>query len=106
VKAYKDRGIAFYAINVGEPPGEVRRFTAKSPLASTVLLDPRSRASAALRITELPAVVIVGPDNNVRSILHGAVKKLPGELAGQIDALLGSPTKTARRPGEPSGRQK
>jgi len=106
VKAYKDRGIAFYAINVGEQPGEVRRFTAKSPLASTVLLDPRSRSSAALRIIELPAVVIVAPDNTVRSILHGAVKKLPGEIAGQLDALLNSSAKTARRPGETTGRQK
>jgi thiol-disulfide isomerase/thioredoxin len=106
VKAYKDRGIAFYAINVGESPGEVRRFTAKSPLASTVLLDPRSRTTSALRISELPAVVVVSPDNTVRSILHGTAKKLPAELAGQLDALLNSSATTARRPGETTGRQK
>jgi len=26
VTAYKDRGVAFYAVNVGQSPGEVRRF--------------------------------------------------------------------------------
>jgi thiol-disulfide isomerase/thioredoxin len=106
VKAYKDRGAAFYAINVGEPPGQVRRFTAKSPLASTVLLDPRSQTSAALHVTELPAVVVVSPDNTVRAILHGPTKTLQGELAGHLEALLGSSAKTARRPGETGGRQK
>ena len=106
VKAYKDRGAAFYAINVGEPPGQVRRFTAKSPLASTVLLDPRSQTSAALHVTELPAVVVVSPDNTVRAILHGPAKKLQGELAGHLESLLNASAKTARRPGETGGRQK
>src|SRR5262249_26462391 len=71
VAAYKDRGVAFYAVNVGEQPGAVRRFTAKHPLVSAVLLDPRGTASSALHVTELPAVAIIAPDNTVRAILHG-----------------------------------
>jgi peroxiredoxin len=98
VAANRDRGIAFYAINVGEPPGDVRRFTAKSPLVSTVLLDPRGQASSALRITELPAVAIIGPDNTVRAILHGTAKELQSELAAQLETLVSAAT--ARRPGE------
>jgi peroxiredoxin len=107
VKAYKDRGVAFYAVNVGEPPGAVRRFTAKSPLQSTVLLDPRGRASSALRVTELPAIAIVGPDNKVRAILHGGAKVLQGELTEELETLLSeSSTNTARRPGEAVGQPK
>jgi thiol-disulfide isomerase/thioredoxin len=101
VAAYQGRGVRFYAVNVGEPPGAVRRFTAKSPLVSTVLLDPRSQLASALRVRELPAVAIVGPDNTVRAILHGTAKELQGELASQLQTLLAAPaSKTARRPDE------
>jgi thiol-disulfide isomerase/thioredoxin len=100
VAANKDKGIAFYAVNVGEQPGDVRRFTAKSPLGSTVLLDPRGKASTALRVTELPAVAILSPDNNVRAILHGTAKELQGELTAQLESLLSATATTAQRPGE------
>src|SRR5262245_21905404 len=68
VAEYKDRGVTFYAVNVGEQPGVVRRFMAKHALVSTVLLDPRAGASSALRIAELPAVAVVAPDNTVLAI--------------------------------------
>lgn len=101
VKAYKSKGVAFYAVNVGEQPGTVRRFTAKSPLASTLLLDPHGKASSALRVTELPAIVIAAPDNSVRAVLHGSAKVLQGELTEELETLLAEdPAKTARRPGE------
>jgi thiol-disulfide isomerase/thioredoxin len=101
VRAYKDRSVAFYAINVGEAPGVVRRFTAESPLQSTVLLDPRSQASSALRVSELPAVVVVGSDNIVREILHGGAQTLQAELSQKLEALLAQPpANTARLPGE------
>jgi thiol-disulfide isomerase/thioredoxin len=99
VDAYQHRGVAFYAINVGEQPGAVRRFTEKHPLVSTVLLDPRSTASTALRIGELPAVAVIGPDNTVRGVIHGQAKTLEGQLTTQLDALLtGSAGTTARAP--------
>lgn len=103
VADYKDRGIAFYAVNVGESPGEVRRFTAKHPLVSAVVLDPRSSLSSALRIEELPAVAIVAPDNTIRAILHGNSNELQGELSGHLQSLLtGGSSSTARRTGEPA----
>ena len=101
VTAYKDRGVTFYAVNVGEQPGAVRRFTAKHPLVSSVLLDPHSKATSALRVSELPAVAIIAPDNTVRAILHGTAKELQGELAAQLDGMLtGTTSSTARRPAE------
>src|SRR5262245_7364308 len=106
VTAYKDRGVAFYAINVGEPPGEVRRFTAKHPLVSTVLLDPRATASSALRISQLPAVAIMAPDNTVRAVLHGTAKELQAELAGQLEELLSGRANTARRNNDGVGQAK
>jgi thiol-disulfide isomerase/thioredoxin len=107
VAGYKDRGVAFYAINVGESPGEVRRFTAKTSLVSAVLLDPRSQTSSALQICELPAIAIVAPDNTIRAVLHGSAKALQADLAAQLEGLLANPASaTARRPADSSGRQK
>jgi thiol-disulfide isomerase/thioredoxin len=97
VADYKDRGVAFFAVNVSESPGEVRRFTAKHPLVSSVVLDPRGSLSSALRIQELPAVVITGPDNTIRAILHGDSKELQGELAEHLHSLIGAGSSTARR---------
>jgi thiol-disulfide isomerase/thioredoxin len=102
VAEYKDRGVAFYAVNVGEAPGEVRRFTAKHPLVSTIVLDPRGSLSSALRVDELPAVAIVAPDNTIRAVLHGDSKELQEELSGQLQSLLSSSSTTARRPEAPA----
>jgi thiol-disulfide isomerase/thioredoxin len=105
VKAGKEQGFAFYAVNVGEEPGAVRRFTAKSPLTSAIALDPKARASSALRITELPAAVVVGPDNTVRAIVTGSAKTVQTEVSKHLAAMLAEPAATPRtaRQGNASG---
>ncbi len=103
VKSAAQQGFSFYAVNVGEEPGDVRRFTAKSPLVSAIALDPKGQASSALRVTELPAAVVVGPDNTVRAILTGTPKDVQAGVANELKLLLSEPAaapKTARRPGE------
>jgi len=106
VKAGATQGFAFYAVNVGEEPGDVRRFTAKSPLTSAIALDPKGQASSALRVTELPAAVVVGPDNTVRAILTGTAKDVQAGVAKELQTLLresAAAPKTARRPGDTPG---
>jgi thiol-disulfide isomerase/thioredoxin len=109
VKAGAAQGFAFYAVNVGEESGDVRRFTAKSPLASAIALDPKGQASSALRVTELPAAVVVGPDNTVRAILTGTAKAVQDGVAKELQTLLTDSAvapKTARRPGDVPGAPK
>lgn len=106
VKAGTAQGFVFYAVNVGEQPGDVRRFTAKSPLVSAIVLDPKGQASSALRVTELPAAVVVGPDNTVRAILTGKPQEVQAGVAKELQALQSesaTPGKTARRPGDTPG---
>ena len=98
VSSYKDRGVEFYAVNVGESPGQVRRFTAQHPLVSTVLIDPRATASGELRINDLPAVAIIAPDNTIRTILHGTAGELQAELTSHLDALLSGANKQRSGP--------
>jgi thiol-disulfide isomerase/thioredoxin len=107
VAAYQRRGVRFYAINVGDPPGEVRRFLSRSPLVSTVLLDPRGQSSSALRLPRLPAVAIVRPDNTLRAICHGSPQQLQADLTAHLEALLAEqPANTAQRPAGPSTQPK
>jgi hypothetical protein len=83
----------------------VRRFIAKSPLASSVVLDPKGRASSALRVTELPAAVVIGADGTVRTIVCGTPQTVQADVAKAIARLLTEPLtapNTARRPGQRS----
>ncbi|MEX2176107.1 MAG: DUF2092 domain-containing protein [Pirellulaceae bacterium] len=101
VKASQEQGIDFYAVNVGEEPGAVRRFIDESPLASAVALDPKGRASSALRVTQLPAAVVVNPDGTVRALLTGTAKEVQAKVAAELATMLGKPgakANTARRP--------
>lgn len=101
VKQYLSKGVGFYAVNVGEEPGDVRRFTAKSPLVSAVMLDPQGRASSTLRVTQMPAAVVINADNTVRAILMGPAEQVQADVAKELDQLLAEPapvTSTARRP--------
>ena len=105
VKEYAQQGFTFYAVNVGEEAADVRRFTAKSPLVSSVALDPQGQASSTLRVTELPAAVVIAPDNTVRAILSGAAKDVQAGVAKELATLLTEPApRTARRQGETPAR--
>jgi thiol-disulfide isomerase/thioredoxin len=102
VKTYSDRGFRFFAVNVGEAPGDVRRFTAQSPIVSAIALDTQGGVSSALRIAQLPAAVVVGPDNMVRSIVTGTPQQVQAKVAEELAALAAEGEKlpaTARRPG-------
>jgi thiol-disulfide isomerase/thioredoxin len=104
VKAQSERGFRFLAVNVGEAPSDVRRFTAQSPIESAIALDPQESASSALRIAQLPAAVVIGPDNTIRSILSGTPKEVQAKVAAELTALAAESEKvptTARRPGNP-----
>lgn len=102
VKSQSERGFRFLAVNVGEAPSDVRRFTAQSPIESAIALDPQESASSALRIAQLPAAVVIGPDNTVRSILSGTPQEVQTKVAAELAALAAESEKqpaTARRPG-------
>jgi thiol-disulfide isomerase/thioredoxin len=102
VKSQAERGFRFYAVNVGEAPSDVRRFTAQSPMVSAIALDTQGGVSSALRIAQLPAAVVVGPDNTVRSIITGSPQEVQTKVAAELAALVAEGEKlptTARRPG-------
>lgn len=90
VKENAARGIAFYAVNVGEDPALVRRFAIQNDVTSAVVLDPAGAATHALHVGELPSVVVFDRQGKIASILSGDPAELKQNLARELSALLGA----------------
>jgi peroxiredoxin len=88
VEEYGKKGVAFYAINVGEQAEAVKAFAAKAKVASTLLLDAEGKATEAYGVTALPAVVVIDRDGTVRSVHRGSGEAVRAALRRELDALL------------------
>ncbi|MEM6456508.1 MAG: TlpA disulfide reductase family protein [Acidobacteriota bacterium] len=55
---YADRGVRFYALNVGEPEDVVRRFAERSPFSYPVLLDPDETIASRYPVRGLPTIMV------------------------------------------------
>jgi thiol-disulfide isomerase/thioredoxin len=73
VTAYKDKDIAFYAVNQAEPAGLVKQFLESYKFDFPVALDSKQEASVAYKVNTIPRLVIVGKDGTVQSI-HAALE--------------------------------
>ena len=88
VKQYTDRGAAFYAVNVGEPISDVRRFVAGKSLQSTVVLDAHGEASCELGVVDLPTAIVVDSHGKVKAIVRGSGKDVLLGLTKQLEDLV------------------
>lgn len=107
VKQSIEQGVDFYAVNVGEPLGDVRKFMAARKPSSTIVLDTQGAAATALRLDELPAAVVVDETGKVVTILHGEPKQIQKALAAAVlpflsTAAVPAPSTTPAAPGQPA----
>ena len=58
-REYKDKGVKFFAVDLGESPEAVRKFLARNPLPYPALLDPDDNAAERLQVFALPTLLIV-----------------------------------------------
>lgn len=63
------------AINLGESPAEIERFTAQLSLPLTWATDPHGRAAATYRVMGLPTTVLAAPGGAVKQIWRGPVSQ-------------------------------
>jgi peroxiredoxin len=85
---YADKGVVFYAVNVGEEEGEINAFMQQHGLAMNVALDKDRKASDAYMANAIPQTVIVGADGNVHAVHVGAGRDLKEKLTRDLDAAL------------------
>jgi len=63
---YEPKGVAVYAVNMGEPPQRVKNFLESEGLSLPVLLDAENAVGARYQVSGIPRVLIIGKDGVVR----------------------------------------
>lgn len=86
----KAKGVVIESINVAEPPEQVKAFLEANKIEIPVALDREGAFAHALRLTNLPCVVLVDGQNVVQGIFEGANPEIRGEIAERLDKILAS----------------
>lgn len=85
---YKERGLGYYAVNVGETQEEVAAFLEKQNLTPTALLDEDGEVATAYDVGPIPLILLIGRDGKVQAASEGFSPNTPETLATQIEATL------------------
>ena len=103
-KKYADRGVAFYAINLGEPAERVSTFLDKHGIDATVLLDAKGDTAVAYDARYIPLLVVI--DANGRIVGHDnlAPDEVEGTLTKWIESAVASGQAVGRGSERPATR--
>ena len=84
---YKDKGVVFYAVNLGEAPKTIRAFLKKVGLNIAVALDTDGKTGGLYEVQGIPQTVIIGKNGTVEIVHVGVAPDLKTQLKGELDAL-------------------
>ena len=87
-KKFEDRGVVFYAVNVGEDPDSVKEFLAQLKLDIPVAMDFKGEIEKMYQAYGLPHTILVGKDGTVQVAHLGYRDDLGERLADDIEELL------------------
>jgi thiol-disulfide isomerase/thioredoxin len=87
---YKDKGVAFYAVNLAEEPDGVKAFLEAQKLSVPVVMDRDGNVGKLYKAEAIPQTVIIGKDGNVAVVHVGFRQDLKGALSSELDKLLAS----------------
>lgn len=85
---YREKGVAFYAVNIDEMPEDVTKFLEEKELKLTVAMDKGGKVAELYKVEGIPQTVIVGKDGLVQVVHIGASNKLEDELSKELEELL------------------
>lgn len=71
---YADRGVRFFAVDIGEPEDTVRAFVERNPFPYPVLIDPQDELSWELGINALPTLLVVDREGTVTYFRPGVLE--------------------------------
>jgi thiol-disulfide isomerase/thioredoxin len=98
-QAFKDRGVAFYAVNLREDEKTIRDYLEKAKLQVTVALDKDGKAAGLYQVEGIPQSVIIGKDGLVKQVHVGFLPNLKETLTKELEEALG-PAAPAAKPAE------
>ncbi|MEX0611634.1 MAG: DUF2092 domain-containing protein [Pirellulales bacterium] len=85
---YADRGLVFYAVNVGEDAATAKEFLTESKLDVPVAMDPDGTISKLYQVDGIPQTVLIGKDGKVQVVHVGFSSELGTLLTQNIEDLL------------------
>ena len=86
--AFKDKGLAFRAVNLREDKEKIAKFQATKDLKFPVALDPKGEVAKAYGVTGIPTCVLVDKAGVVRAVHVGYSPQVKDILTKEIEALL------------------
>ena len=87
-KKLADRGLVFYAVNVGEDAATIQEFLKASELEVPVAMDADSSISQQYQANAIPQTVLIGKDGKVQVVHIGFGGNLADQLTKEIEDLL------------------
>jgi thiol-disulfide isomerase/thioredoxin len=87
-RAYADRGVQYYAVNLREEPEVIRRYLKDAGLEIAVPLDKDGSVARKYGVKGIPTMVIMGRDGRVKKVHVGSSPTLKAELSRALDELL------------------
>jgi hypothetical protein len=85
---YKDKGVAFVAINLRETPEQIKKFQEDKKLKFNVALDPEGTTGTDYKADAIPMLVLVDKGGIVRSVHVGYNPSIKTTLSEELDALI------------------
>lgn len=86
--AYKDKGVALYAVNAEEEPRTIRAFLRSHRLRLAVVLDRDGSVAALFGVDALPYTVIIDRTGLIRAVHEGYTPDLKKRLREELEALM------------------
>jgi len=87
--AYRDQGIQFYLVNVGQPKDTVSAYVFDQVISLPVLLDQYEVVSKKFSVKELPTLTVIGRDAVLAEYHTGYTPDYQVKLVTKLDSLLG-----------------
>jgi thiol-disulfide isomerase/thioredoxin len=87
-KQLESQGVRVVAVNVAEDKDQVAAFLEANKIVLDVAIDKTGEVVHDLRVTELPAVVIVDKQHQVRGIYEEVTKDIRPKLAEELKKIM------------------
>ncbi len=88
VRKHEDRGVVFYAVNVGETPDVVQAMVDAYHYTHPVVLDPRRQGAKSFRVTSLPTAVVIGRDGTIQAAHVGNTAVVREQIRKDLEQLI------------------
>jgi peroxiredoxin len=83
---YHKQQVEILAVNVGDNPQEVPKFTEKNQITFPVLIDKNDKISNLYQVSGFPTTFIIDAKGKIRDIIVGSTTE--ATLASKVDKLL------------------